>query len=610
MEAVMKKLIAISISLAIATQLQAAQAPSFENTTIQNFPDGIRRVDFQFWTGAPDINNDGCEDAIAMSHSDYSLDPEAPAPPIARTAFFRRIVRDNKCTTTFTEIPFNKNYVQPVPEKPRNTSRLTFGNWYNNPTGLWSYYGADADLANSAKYLATGVTNGVPAYATKTNQCQEGLYCMPVEYNGEIAFISRTGLRNQAGTKIVNIDASIVADRVGVTLFDANGDSYKDLVYPMAGGYFAWDSVALVYNWVANTFPELPISPITSCSHCVVLDYDNDGDSDMWIGQAVYSADNNSVRGVVKGYNVFKQVLLRNDNGIFVDTTVSAGLEPPNLLKNAYFYTSYANSFAADINNDGNMDIVFGAEREGFSITGGYAQIAFLLNNGDGTFAVSRPTNFGPGKNVSNSGGRPWTGRADFNQDGKIDIIRLQGNTGCTQDVRDCKHQSLAIWTNTISNQNTWIGFRVQGLTSDGIGAYVTFRESGTDTILCSMEIGVFNSSYQNLVAHCGLGDATKVDATVRHANGGPVHEFVNLDVNRNVIFRINGEIVKNYIPGSGAPLLAQADGTESEIPDEPEDNTRLLELQNERQLLLERLSDLQDILESLERDIEELENQ
>jgi hypothetical protein len=147
-------------------------------------------------------------------------------------------------------------------------------------------------------------------------------------------------------------------------------------------------------------------------------------------------------------------------------------------------------------------------------------------------------------------------------------------------------------------------------LTSDGIGAYVTFRESGTDTILCSMEIGVFNSSYQNLVAHCGLGDATKVDATVRHANGGPVHEFVNLDVNRNVIFRINGEIVKNYIPGSGAPLLAQADGTESEIPDEPEDNTRLLELQNERQLLLERLSDLQDILESLEMDIEELENQ
>lgn len=537
--------------LLLSASVYAADAPKFENVTPQTFDKAVP-VSFHFWVGLPDVNGDGCFDAFNGAHSDQL--PSA--------------MYINDCKGNFTYYPQNGNYTQPVPKDPRISSRWVWGNWYGNPEGIPSFYGLDVDVSKSAKYPFLRLDGNKPVYASKSLGCLSAS-CTPTLVGDSIAMISRSIIRDMAGKQLVGLDDSVLIGSAMV-LFDVNNDGYFEIVHPLSRGY--WTLVSGVYEWRADKFPVVDVVSATSSGHMVPFDYDNDGDMDLYLGAGHYSpVGADTVVGAPHGPNIFTPYLFRNDGGNFINVSIEAGFATAELLKNTYYWSTYGNSVAVDVNNDGWQDIVYGAEAGTHNASRQYTQIPILLNNGNGTFTVDRSNNFGPFRNNVNSSGRPWVVLADYDNDGKQDLIKTAGNTGCAQSVTDCQFQSLALWRNTTANSNHWLRVRVQGKTTDGLHSIITVRESGSQRIVGTNQVAVFSPQFPNLIPHFGLGKTEKVDVTVKFPNGGPVYTHRNLDADQDIILRLNGDIVTHYTPGIN-PMLAVADAVEppdEEIPDE-----------------------------------------
>jgi tetratricopeptide (TPR) repeat protein len=107
---------------------------------------------------------------------------------------------------------------------------------------------------------------------------------------------------------------------------------------------------------------------------------------------------------VLAGAGGFR-LLRQDDAGAFTDVTAQAGL--PATVASA----GYTGAWAADIEADGDLDIVLGAER-------GVPTV--LRNNGDGTFAESHPF-----AGVAGLRGFAW---ADFDADGDPDAALIDGD--------------------------------------------------------------------------------------------------------------------------------------------------------------------------------------
>jgi hypothetical protein len=327
-----------------------------------------------------------------------------------------------------------------------------------------------------------------------------------------------------------------------MAVFDVNKDGYPDIVHPVAQGYWSYNSVTEDFDWRADTFPATPLHPLIGSGHLVPLDYDNDGDLDLYIGQGTYSAVGADSVKTVHGPSTFTPYLFRNDDGIFIETTRAAGLDAPGLLKNAYYFSTYGNSLPADVNLDGYIDIIYGSETR--VDTAESTQIVMILNNGDGTFRVDRETKFGNFTSEANNSGRPWVNIGDFDNDGRIDLIKTHTYSSPT-------HESVGLFRNIVTNGNHWLRLRVQGRTSDGLQARIVIRKPGSEEIISSQQIGVFTNSLSNLIPHFGLGSNDAVDIDVYFPHGGPTHTFSNIAADQDVIVRLDGTIVQHYQPGT-----------------------------------------------------------
>ena len=209
----------------------------------------------------------------------------------------------------------------------------------------------------------------------------------------------------------------------------------------------------------------------------VFEDFDNDGDFDAFIVN-----------------HDFKNRFYENDgSGVFTDIIESTGINTTDL-------GAWENQ-GADFNNDGFVDIFSELSRE------------LYINNGDMTFTgIDLPFDEGA--------------IGDFNNDGFLDVSR-----------------GGELWVND-GNSNNWIKVCLRGEESNlnGIGARIIIHgEWGTQ--MREIRSGEGFSHMSSLIGHFGIGTSTEIEKIVIQWPSGTVDEFLNPDINTQHVF-IEGETV------------------------------------------------------------------
>ena len=407
--------------------------------------------------------------------------------------------------------------------------------------------------------------------------------------------------RNDGNDSFTNVTAaSGVADpdtdhrTMGVAWGDYNGDGFLDLLIVRhlmeIGGKLALDTeglarasrpMALYHNNGDSTFTntthllsedlDYP-SPVKGAGFKpAFLDYDNDGDSDIYIvndfGSANYPNvlwrnDGKDSSGQVIFTDVSKksgtdleifgmglavgdydndgdldlymtdigdgEFLQNQGDGTFIDQTGATGTGRGRIAEN--WFDSMAVSWGtvfADMDNDGLLDLytVAGQMDNDPCFNMVNQPNALLVNMGDGTFAdvssISGADDPGTGRGVAHG---------DFDGDGLIDLFvvnmgTLGGEPGTSR-----------LFINTSENGNSWLKVVPQGTESNrfGIGAKVAVTAGGLTQV---REMGASQSHMSNSVVpvHFGLGDAEAVDAIEIHWPSGRTQRLENVSVNQEL---------------------------------------------------------------------------
>lgn len=202
-------------------------------------------------------------------------------------------------------------------------------------------------------------------------------------------------------------------------------------------------------------------------------DFDNDGDMDVFVGAS--SLDSGEYHR-----------LMRNDDGIFTDVSVASGVTD--------VATTSIENCTHDFNNDGFLDI-FGAGN------------TLFINNGDLTFTKAEvdAQNDGP--------------VGDLNNDGFLDIVHERFGQTIIHFVEPNGNNWLKINTvGTVSNTNG-IGARVELYTADN----VQIRD---------VRSGDGFRHMSSLNTHFGIGTQTEIEKLVIKWPSGIQDEVVNPTIN------------------------------------------------------------------------------
>ena len=230
-----------------------------------------------------------------------------------------------------------------------------------------------------------------------------------------------------------------------------------------------------------------------------VGDYDNDGDLDFYISNCGDS-----------------EFLENQGDGTFTNITERTGTGRGHIPENAGNDLSFGwGAVFVDLDNDGLLDLYYVAGQMDSEpeMNLEHQPNAVFVNNGDGTFfdisALSRGDDPGSGREVA---------AADFNSDGLVDLFvvnlgKLDGTPGIAR-----------LFINTSDNTNHWLGIRTIGTTSnrDGIGTRITMTAGGV-TQIREMGASQGHASHSVVPVHFGLGTATRADVVEIRWPGGTV---------------------------------------------------------------------------------------
>ncbi|PXX31676.1 VCBS repeat protein [Arenibacter sp. ARW7G5Y1] len=249
--------------------------------------------------------------------------------------------------------------------------------------------------------VAIGDINGdeLPDIFLSGNQVENKLYLN----EGNLKFREITDTAGIAGESTWN---------TGAIMGDINGDGFMDIYVCAVVGINGFNGHNELYiNNGDTTFTEssaeFGLDFDTYSSSAALLDYDLDGDLDMYLlNHAVHTQESYGKAEVRKKRNTQSgDRLLRNDGGVFVDVSEEAGIYGGA--------NGYGLGIAiADFNQDGYPDIYVGNDF--------HEDDYYYTNNGDGTFSeqlrsfFGHTTKFSMGNDV-----------ADINHDGWPDIISL-----------------------------------------------------------------------------------------------------------------------------------------------------------------------------------------
>jgi enediyne biosynthesis protein E4 len=205
--------------------------------------------------------------------------------------------------------------------------------------------------------------------------------------------------------------------RTGVVMVDINNDGWLDLYVSRSGKPTDKNLLAnlLFVNNGDLTFTEkgaeYGVDVRRPTTQSAFFDYDNDGDLDLYVMNLPYNQSNTNeqsksvqeVEAIARKGSEFSDVLLKNENGSYVDVSKEAG------ITNHAFGLGLAIS---DIDRDGYKDIY---------VSNDYMAPDYMyMNNGDGTFSEQIKSRTG---HISSfSMGNDIT---DFNNDGWPDILTV-----------------------------------------------------------------------------------------------------------------------------------------------------------------------------------------
>ncbi len=288
------------------------------------------------------------------------------------------------------------------------------GSLFNNPssqsTGItFANTITETDELNILDYLyfyngggvAIGDINNdnLPDIFFSGNQVRNKLYLN----KGNLKFEDITEQAGVAGSSSWN---------TGAVMGDVNGDGKLDIYVCAVVGIKGFDGFNELYiNNGDNTFTESAakygLDFDSYSSNAAFLDYDLDGDLDMYIlNHAVHTQESfGHARLRYKRSYQTGDKLMRNDGDRFTDVSEEAGIFGG--------VNGYGLGISiADFNNDGYPDIYVGNDF--------HEDDYYYLNNGDGTFSEELKTYFGHTTRFSMG-----NDVADINNDGWSDILSL-----------------------------------------------------------------------------------------------------------------------------------------------------------------------------------------
>lgn len=256
------------------------------------------------------------------------------------------------------------------------------------------------------------------------------------------------------------------------------------------------------------------------------VDYDNDGDTDLYISKCSGGAPAGSPRRI--------NLLYRNNgDGTFSEVGSEANLDDDDQSWTTVF---------EDFDNDGLFDA--------FIVNHAWAN-RMMHNNGDGTFTDIIPETGLPANDLGawNCDGH------DFDNNGHIDILcqfsnelwlnngdgtftgyDLPFNTGGIGDFNDDGFLDVVrqndLWINN-GNDNNWVKFNLEGLISnkDAIGARVEIH-GGFGMQVREVRAGESFAPMSALSVHFGIGQSESIDQVIVKWPSGIITTIENPDIN------------------------------------------------------------------------------
>jgi hypothetical protein len=261
------------------------------------------------------------------------------------------------------------------------------------------------------------------------------------------------------------------------------------------------------------------------------IDYDNDGDMDLFIAKC-------SGGGSGPGGNI-DELHRNNGDGTFTNVAATANMANP---------TQTWSTAWGDFNNDGWMDAVVGIN----STSNGFSKV--MKNNGDGTFTDKSA---GSGYDSNNALSREYVAH-DFDNDGFLDVLGagntiMFGNGDFTftpnanpyslnnfdRPIGDLNNDGFLDIQNgnvimmNAGNTSKWLKVTLKGTQSNrnGIGARVEIYGSWGKQIR-DIQSGTGFGNMSTLNAHFGIGQATAITKVIVRWPSGIVDVINNVTPN------------------------------------------------------------------------------
>jgi hypothetical protein len=404
---------------------------------------------------------------------------------------------------------------------PRNTL------FHNNRNGTFTEVSRQAGIRNQDRWAASAawfdydrdgyldlvVANYVQFSFANPKKCEVNgarSYCEQVAYQGMPLTLYHNG-RNGTFTDVSAQSGfdKFVGRALGVIAIDVNDDGWTDL-------FIARDASPnlLLVNKHNGSFDDVAVDAEVA--------YDQNGTAKAGMGVDAGDWNGDGLPDfVVTNFNdQCHSLLVGSKSALYDDRTISSGLA--GLTKT---YVGWGTKFV-DFDNDGNLDLVFvnghiNSVIESTRVDVKYEEPPLLLRNDSrGRFENMR----GRAGSVFNSA---YLGRGlavgDFDNDGDLDLVltRLNGYP--------------VLLRNNIGQQNSWIGFELEGTSSnrDAIGAQLTLI-SGNRRLVRWITGGSSYLSAHDRRVTIGLGVSPRNNVNVEIIwPDGSLQTLSNLEVGR-----------------------------------------------------------------------------